>query len=460
MEKINRVLTGFSTNVFGNLIMLLTTLVIARLVTPEVYGEFRLVFNIMSVLSIGLLLGRDTGLIYFDQKTTDTNQKQQLRSEEVVFSFLSISLICLVLSLFSSVIAEKVFNNNLTAHIVSISFIMVPLWALFNLLTPIIRLNDKINFSFLLTNFIQRLVRLPLLIAAAYFISTTLGLVWAMIVSQVLLILIALKHTKINFKNLNFKNFLNRSSYSFHLGMNTLAIVLLSKLDVLFLGAMSSSTNVAIYDIAAMFSLVLLFPFMALVKSSDVSMFEIHKNEKSKQGYFHNLNIAVALSFLGVCFLVLFSKEILTLYGSVYIAGQNVIILLSLFFFLVSTIGGSLEILSMNGKVKLVSYAVLLSIILCALLNYLLIPLYGLLGAAISTGIAMITARAVATVFVRRQLQNFKRPKPHFTLILIYSGIIALTIIFRDQVIGIKVLCYLMILMGFAPFVIRQLKLR
>ena len=61
LEKYNHILTGFGSNILGNLLMFATTIFLTRTYEAEIYGEFRLLFSFVALIIVFLCI--DVNLI-------------------------------------------------------------------------------------------------------------------------------------------------------------------------------------------------------------------------------------------------------------------------------------------------------------------------------------------------------------------------------------------------------------
>ncbi|HAS0919134.1 TPA: oligosaccharide flippase family protein [Enterobacter cloacae] len=235
IEKVNNVVVGLGTNLVGNIIMFLTTIYITNNVTEQVYGEFRLTFALISILVLALMLGRDSSVLYFYQK----EQKDSVIFEEAMSGLLLIAVGCIILYIFDGFFIRTLLSNQVSKDSYHLSLLMIPLWAAYNLLTPVVRLKGFVNSSFILSNLLQRFLRFPFLvifIVLGY--NGFAGLAWSMILSQILLlgILIYYLSSVVEWTSPSIKSFVKRFGYALSLGVNSIMLAIAGKIDVLILG--------------------------------------------------------------------------------------------------------------------------------------------------------------------------------------------------------------------------------
>ena len=102
-------------------------------------------------------------------------------------------------------------------------------------------------------------------------------------------------------------------------------------------------------------------------------------------------------ALLTIC---LFPSFILGIFGSAFKDGVYALLMLSFGYFLASIFGSAGHLLQMTGKHKLHLYLILSATIINIILNIVLVPVYGMNGAALSTMVSMVFARLLMVIFV------------------------------------------------------------
>lgn len=436
IEKVNNIVVGLGTNIVGNVIMFLTTIYITNNVTEQVYGEFRLTFSLVSILVLTLMMGRDSSVLYFFQK----EKKDSVIFEEVISGLFLISLGCTILYVFDDFFIRTLLSNLVSKENYQLSLLMIPLWASYNLLTPVVRVKGSVNFSFILSNLLQRLLRFPFLVAFIVLgYNGFLGLAWSMILSQALLLggMVWYVCSVVQWSPPAIKSFVTRFGYALSLGVNSIMLAIAGKIDVLLLGKLSSVVDVAVYDIVTSLAIVCLFPYIALSKSFEPRLYQFFKYPEKHISYRLNLSLATTLTTLCGIFFITFGSEILAIFGKEYVRGYFPFSLVTIAYIFISCWGTVSEWMTMNGYAKYNLTFLIISSAINVLLCYFLIPIYGLTGAAIALGSGLFVSKMMAFIFIL-----FKGPA--LKLIVRLSDIIrimAFTMIafyFHDQRLFIK----------------------
>ena len=201
-------------------------------------------------------------------------------------------------------------------------------------------------------------------------------------------------------------------SYVFMMALATLASRALRQIDVVMVGSdLSKATpldEVAIYTIAFTIGSLIEVPANALSKIGDSKISDaIHRNDLKliETVYFKStrmLMIIGGLLFAGVYINI---HSLLYFLPEKYSAGENVVKIIGVSAFFNMATGLNSSMIFYSDKYRQGTY-LLVGLIVCSVLfNWLLIPLYGIEGAAIATGTALLLFNAVKTLIIWK---NFK----------------------------------------------------
>lgn len=207
------------------------------------------------------------------------------------------------------------------------------------------------------------------------------------------------------------KQLLFQGYYHFIAG---LLIMVYTQIDKIMLGQMTGGATVGIYSAALTISSLWMFIPNALIESArPIIMNSKDQNEKSyikknKQLYCSIIWIGIAAS---VVITLLAKPIILLIYGIQFIDSVNVLIILiwSRIFSLIGTTKAIWLTVENLGKYQV--YFVGIGALLNIVLNYLFIPKYGAIGAAVATLFAEMVSTLIACLF-------FNKTRPLFKLII------------------------------------------
>jgi O-antigen/teichoic acid export membrane protein len=183
--------------------------------------------------------------------------------------------------------------------------------------------------------------------------------------------------------------------------------ILIDFSDTVLLGFFLDSSAVGIYTIALRLTAI-----SSLILSSVNSVIAPEFSTLWAENKTSELNALARsttrlMSLVACCILAIFlllPETLLGLFGSEFIAGKTVLITLACAHFIALATGPVAYILMMTGNERFHRTTVLICAGLNIVLNCLLIPIYGIVGAAIATAIALSTKNILAVLFVRSKL--------------------------------------------------------
>lgn len=401
----NPILVGLASNLLGNAIMFATTIYLTRTFPIGVYGQFRLIFAFIALAVIFLQFGRDNGIIYYGQHLEDSQAQHQLIRAEVLFGWIGLSIGAFLLYLFAPQVLAIFFSESIEVGYFQLSLLMIPLWGGFNLLTAAMKTQGMINQGFLLANLIQRVLRLPFFLILGLLSVSYYSLALGMILSQLFLVVLAWRALRLRYSVADIHllgDFFKRFVYALQLGINTIIFILLSKIDVIMLGKLVGNKAVAVYDTVVLLAFVVTLPFVALVKASEVVMQALVRDRQEQQRYKKNLSLSIHLSLAVVLFILISPKDILHIFGVEYIIGYRALMIMAIGYLLLCLLGTPIELLNMNGLGKLSAIILIVTVGLNIALNALLIPIYGLEGAATTTMTSLLFGKILGLIVVTR----------------------------------------------------------
>lgn len=119
-----------------------------------------------------------------------------------------------------------------------------------------------------------------------------------------------------------------------------------------------------------------------------------------------NVRLSFALSLLVFLFLIFLSPYLLSFFGKngeSYELSYTPIIILAIGQLVNVAVGSTGYLLTMAKKENLVFISVICGAVVNLFLNILLLPIYGIIGAAIATSVSMIVWNVMMLIFVKRQ---------------------------------------------------------
>jgi O-antigen/teichoic acid export membrane protein len=177
----------------------------------------------------------------------------------------------------------------------------------------------------------------------------------------------------------------------------------LNRADVLMLGYFKAASEVGIYSIAFRIALLVQFPLDIFARIFGPMMSEFYgRNEiqKGEELFKMVTKWVVSLSIPIFVTVLLFASPILSVFGPQFVVGSSAVAFLGFAQLINCGVGhaGLLIIMAGYPWINLINSLILLC---CnVVLSYLLIPTYGLFGAAIATGASVIAINIIRLVEV------------------------------------------------------------
>lgn len=396
------------------LLSLLTTPIITRIVSPDEYGKLS-IFTMYSGIALMIIgLGLDQALVrYYYEKDTDEYKKSLLFKciRLPIIISLMISIIFIVLSKLEIINFE--FNTFITTLLCIYTIIQVI--NRFSLL--IIRLSYKSKLYSTL-NISQKITFILVALPLIYFIRDNylLILIIATIVSALIVMILSI----IGQSNLWKWNSINKSecqistkellkySYPFILSMGVTG--LFQAIDKISLNKYASYADVGIYSSAM--SLVNVFAIIQTTFNSlwtPMSVEHYTKNKEDKSFYQKgNQIITIVMIFIGLS-LILFKDIFVILLGEKYREASYILPFLIFNPIMLTISETTVSGLVFMKKSKLQVVVAVGACITNIIGNYILVPILGPKGAAISTGLSYVVFFTLRTVLSNRYFYvNFR----------------------------------------------------
>jgi O-antigen/teichoic acid export membrane protein len=202
------------------------------------------------------------------------------------------------------------------------------------------------------------------------------------------------------------------------IGIAQLASTVTVWTDSIMIGAMMGTSFVGVYKIAISMSATLgaaigsinrvVFPVLVSIETKHEESVS-NLNKVLKYGGFFAIPAMFGLSF--------FSMEIIALFfGQQYIDASYSLLILSYLCFDVFFTGALISYFSAKKEVKIISYSASLCAILNVIFNFILIPILGLVGAAIASVVSRLINLGIMLFEGKRKLglsisfDNFQKP--------------------------------------------------
>jgi len=437
-------------------------IIIARYFGPEIYGLFSLAIIILSFIVAFSSLGLIEGVLRFTSYYRGKNEINKIRyifRLVVGIFFISSLLFTIALFFLSEIISINIFHEEKLIFFLKIFSFLIPIYLFLYLFSIIIQAFEKIKIQSFILDFSENFFKLVFLIlliliglnANAVIFSYFLGVIGAG--------LIAFFYCKYKLSEIFRKYELNPKSkkqirkklfaYSWPLVFYSILFGILPFIDSFTIGYFKGAVEVGLYNAAVpLASLMILFPllfmrlFFPLVTKefSRKNIVVIKELSKQIEKWILIVNIPVFL------ILIIFPGAIINIFfGADYLLAGNALRFLAIGFFFYSMSIISHNLISMMGKTKIILFNILFASILNLILNIILVPRFGITGAALSTTATYILLSLIFFIQVKYYVSII--PLKRKMLRILLSAIIpTLILIYIKQFIPLNL--FTMIILG------------
>ena len=427
---------------YGNLNRYLYTALLARWVGPEFLGIYSIANSIMLISEVFAKMGLETGIMRFISRLNPELDKEKINlligSSLKMVSVFSLSIM-IILIISSGTIVDNYFNGqSLLKPVLIIFAIAIPFNALIQISAFATQGFKRLKYKTIVTQFLNPTILLLSMVFCYWFMSKEYTIMIPILTTGVigfLFMIIVLKKVS-GFKNnqiLESKINYELLKFSYPLMFVTILQTLMHWMDILMLGYFTNPLTVGLYHPAARTAGLLQALLLSFLSIYAPLAAQFHsQGDKVKLSNTYQLVNRWLLIFaipISAVF-ILFPEKVLLLFGSQYLESSQVLVLLTIATFTQAILGAAGPTLSMSGHTKLVLFNSIGTFILNFGLNIWLIPIYGILGAAIATltSLTIIGLIRVTQVYfiLKINFLNLKLIKPILSGLVCYSVLIAI----------------------------------
>ena len=379
------ILESFRGYLMLGIVTLLFNFISIRLLGSEVFGRFNYGFNIIAFIMTFASAGLNSGIMYFFPK----NQGKYI-SFAFLFNFLASILIAIITYIF----ADDIFLKR-----------MVPLiWVLSaqQLFLGIYSSRSRIKTYFNIQTILGKFITIGITVIFYYLgLRDTNNLILSTFIAGIISIII---HIIVN-KDLFNKIVVSKTLIIFSLPtlFSEIMFQIMSRIDAVMIGHMTNKTQVGIYIVAAQIATstsVVLLIFNTAFAPKISHMYHNGQLKELKSLYCKATRILGLFSLITFIIILTFGHLVLSLYGAEYEIGYKVVVYRAIGQFINAGVGSVWLMLRMTGKTQYQVYGTMAGAILNIGLNYLLIPLYGINGAAIASMVVTIFMNLLGFILV------------------------------------------------------------
>ncbi|WP_160168030.1 flippase [Haloterrigena salina] len=410
----------------------------ARYLPTDQFGLVVLGISLVNIASIPCILGLNQGVVRFIASEDDRFQNSYITVS--IITVLSFSIVAVAIGLiFKDTVNETIFGNSASDVLLFLFLITIPLFSLLKLITGILRGEMNSSGFVHISKIIRPGMKLLLTIVAVFIFGTSTSVALAFFSAILITVFFGLYliwyegwRPQVD----RSADFLSLYRFSFPLLISSSIFILLSYVDKMLIGAYQSPNSVAIYEVTVTIASLLglfrsAFGFLLYPKLSE----QISSGNESIVGNMYKQTTKWILLLTTPAFVVLVFRPdfLIYIFGSEYSVSEisPVLFLLSSGLFLNAIVGPNGEALLGFGRSRAVLIYNISAVAINIVLNIILIPRFGLFGAA---------AASLIGYTIMNVLKSFDLYAYHQVSVISSKSILAAATIFIIGAVGIQIL--------------------
>lgn len=393
------------------------TLFLTRNYSPKIIGQYDFIRTYLLVVGTICLLGTEQSILYFAgiiKGKGSTVDLKKLYLKKVTLLLITSLLSLGALFIIGDKLINDFFNDVLIFPILFKATSCLFFFGLTTLNTEVFRALDKIYIAELFRNTLKYL---SVIIGAVfllnihkeyYLVDTFLvGFVFLAIISLIMIISIFNKKIKNESENeklrYSHKEIIVKS---YPMAISGMAFFLLISFDIMLLKKHFGNEIVAYYSTAIKLMTILAMIIISINITVSTKIAEYYSSNKIvelKEIIKKTSRLIFLFTFPITIFICVFSDFILSVFGKNYNQAQYALIILMFGQAICSMFGSSPIYLNMTGRQKIFQNILLIAVGINFFSNFFLIPIYGMIGAAISFVISLFFWNITVAIIVYRK---------------------------------------------------------
>jgi len=370
-----------------------------------------------SVLIIGSVIGKlgfDSSVVRFISQASSQKKDEQIHeiyTKSFAVVFIASLLIFILTWVFAPYLTTLLFKNYTNVLFIRLTGLAVVFYSIMRLNAESLRGIKKITEFSVYNHGVVYFSTLVILLSVHVLFGETIILIItlnaAIFILMVLSFIRLWKNNIIKIKKVRLfgGSFSLKRALSISIPMmltNSLFLIMNST-DILMLSVLKNEALVGTYNIAlkiAALNTVSLVAINSIATPKFVEIREKYSFDTFRRFVWQTSAINILVTLPVFLIILIFPGLLLSIFGKEFILGTGALIVLAGGHFFTALSGATIPILNMTGKEKMARNIILSGTILNIILNYLLIPLYGIEGAAISTASSTVFWNLVAVLYI------------------------------------------------------------
>lgn len=400
--------------VFGVVMIFGFTVFLTKTYSPQIVGQYDFVRSFLLAVGSFCLLGFDQSILYFKGRLSGPNTLADIKKIYAKMVIMIVITSVLFFLMFWSIDRQFINNYFLDSSVYDIllkSVLVLFFYGITTLNTEVFRALDHLYVAELFRNIIKYI---PLIIGAVlllhyemeiYLAEVFLGgfILLSLITTALLFFYFGKAKDEKNNFGFTYKQLFTKS---YPIAISGMAMFLLMSFDIFFLKKYRDNATVAFFSVAIKFMTVLSMIINTVNITVSVKIAEYFFN-KNKAGLLKTTKHAARLIFfltfpaaLVICF---FSDFFLGVFGKGYLAAKDALVILMIGQGICSAFGAAPVYLNMTGRQHIFQIILLLAVFINFILNRLLIPEYGMSGAAAAFAVSSVFWNFISAIVIYKK---------------------------------------------------------
>lgn len=400
----------FGYRIAGLFLNFFITFFITKNFGPSVFGNFSLALTLLQASTLIFALGLPNALInYLGANKIDDYFSQFLLKKGLKIVLLSAIIPSCIFFTLKATIATTIFHNqNLVSYILVVAVVMPFSIAHEFFLNFFVATKNFLKFNifmFMLPNIFFLFLLLLFTISKENQYFTFIFYAISILVTVLIeLFFVFKKHAKTTIEKFSSLHIIQFSS---PMMLSSLMLFLLNWTAVFMLGAMVSEQELGIYNLAFKLASLAMLVIISMNIVLAPKIAELYKTKNLEE--LHSVikkatRLVIILTLPIVLFLVFFSNFVLGVFGSNFVQGKTTLIIISIGVMLNVLTGNVDQILNMTSHQKILKNITIFGFLLNVILNLMLIPVYGIIGAATASLITNVVFNLICLYYIKKKL--------------------------------------------------------
>lgn len=397
-------------NCIGAGLTYLSHIILARYLSIDSYGVYAYCLAWVSIMTLLALLGQGTSTVRFLAEYIERNQWGLVRGAQLFKTGVVIVSSSVLILVGSVVICSDIFfESSELKSALFIALFVVMGGAILTQRISILQAYEKLTRGRFVSEIIRPFCLIVAVVVTSYYLplkaDTIMGLNFGVIVFSLIIVAYLIRTAQPPEVNTYAHVYNSKEWFSVSIPLLFVGVIqiLLIQIDVILVGHLLGVSESGLYAPAARTATLVAFPVIALRARLAPMVSRLYTSgnmvEVEKLLVISSMVGGVMATLIGSVLWV-FSDSFLIMFGPAFVASSDVLTILVLGHVIASVIGPNEVILLMTKNQRVMVGLLLFVLVVNLVLNFLLIPVFGTMGAAISTAISASTLAAMSAAFV------------------------------------------------------------